>query len=129
MEKKFKLGLVLGRFQHLHNGHREIIEISRKLCQKTLILIGSCQESGTLRNPFTFETRKKAIGRIYQEDDILIGGLRDLTKENNIQCFIKKADVVAKAEKDKNGVEEAGREVRYNFFEEVLKNKIGRAHV
>lgn len=53
-------------------------------------------------------------------------------KENNIQCFIKKADVVAKAEKDKNGVEEAGREVRYNFFEEVLKNtnsnKIAIAH-
>ena len=84
MEKKFNLGLVLGRFQHLHNGHREIIEISRKLCQKTLILIGSCQESGTLRNPFEFEIRKKVICRIYQEDDVLIGGLRDLTNENDI---------------------------------------------
>lgn len=84
MEKKFNLGLVLGRFQHLHNGHREIIEISRKLCQKTLLLIGSCQESGTLRNPFEFEIRKKVICRIYQEDDVLIGGLRDLTNENDI---------------------------------------------
>lgn len=52
--------------------------------------------------------------------------------KNNIQCFIKRADVVAKAQIDKNGVEEAGREVRYNFFEEVLKNtnsnKIAIAH-
>lgn len=58
--------------------------------------------------------------------------VKSYCEENNIQCFIKRADVVAKAQIDKNGVEEAGREVRYNFFEEVLKdtnsNKIAIAH-
>lgn len=58
--------------------------------------------------------------------------VEDYCKKNNIQCYIKRADVVAKAQIDKNGVEEAGREVRYNFFNEVLKrtnsNKIAIAH-
>lgn len=58
--------------------------------------------------------------------------VEDYCKKNNIQCYIKRADVVAKAQIDKNGVEEAGREVRYNFFDEVLKktnsNKIAIAH-
>lgn len=58
--------------------------------------------------------------------------VKEYCDKNNIQCFIKRADVVAKAQIDKNGVEEAGREVRYNFFEEVLKNtnsnKIAIAH-
>lgn len=86
MEKKFELGLVLGRFQHLHKGHIEIIEISRKLCKKTMILIGSEQESGTLRNPYLFETRKNVISKIYDEEDVIISGLKDMTNENDI-CF------------------------------------------
>ena len=85
--KKFKLGLVLGRFNHMHNGHVEIIEISRQLCEKTLILIGSASECGTLRNPFKLETRKKVIQKIYGDpDDVVIGALNDMTNEDDI-CF------------------------------------------
>lgn len=87
MEKKFELGLVLGRFNHLHNGHMQIIDISRSLCKKTLILVGSSQESGTLRNPFKLETREKVINRVYGTcEDIIIGRLNDMTNENDI-CF------------------------------------------
>lgn len=50
----------------------------------------------------------------------------------NIPCFVKKADVVEIASQKKIGTEEAGRRVRYDFFEEVLKevgaNKIAIAH-
>lgn len=84
MEKIFEFGVVLGRFQHLHNGHMEIIDICRKLSRKTLILIGSSQESGTLRNPFNFEIRKSAISRMYHDEDVMIGALNDLTNENDI---------------------------------------------
>lgn len=86
MEKNFEFGLVLGRFQHLHSGHVEIIEMARKVCQKTLILICSSQESGTLRNPFKIETRKEVIQKIYQAEDVIIGDLADMTNENDI-CF------------------------------------------
>lgn len=84
MEKKFEFGLVLGRFHPMHNGHKEIIDMARQLCKKTLILVSSAQESGTLRNPFKIETRKKVIQKIYQDDDVIIGELDDLTNENDI---------------------------------------------
>lgn len=84
MEKKFEFGLVLGRFHPLHKGHMEIIDLARKLCKKTLILIGSAGESGTVRNPFKLETRKKIIHRVYPHEDVIIGALEDLTNENDI---------------------------------------------
>jgi len=58
--------------------------------------------------------------------------VKQFCKKNNIDFFIKKIDVVEKAKKEKKGIEETGREVRYNFFEEVIKktksNKIAIAH-
>ena len=52
--------------------------------------------------------------------------------KNNIPIFIKRADVEEIARKRKIGTEEAGRAVRYEFFEEVRKkvkaNKIATAH-
>ena len=84
MEKDYKLGLVLGRYNHIHNGHVEIINQSITLCEKTLILIGSAQECGTIRNPFKLETRKKAIKEIFNTEDVIIGELKDYTNENDI---------------------------------------------
>lgn len=82
---KFEFGLVLGRFQCMHKGHMQVIDVSRKLCEKTLILIGSSQESGTRRNPFSLETRKKMVEKIYgASQDVIIGTLDDMTNENDI---------------------------------------------
>ncbi len=53
-------------------------------------------------------------------------------KRNNIQFFAKRIDVEQIAQTEKIGTEEAGRNVRYQFFEEVLQkvgaNKIAIAH-
>ena len=53
-------------------------------------------------------------------------------KENNIKSYVKRIDVKNYANNNKQGTEEAGRTVRYNFFEEILKkekaNKIAIAH-
>lgn len=53
-------------------------------------------------------------------------------KENEIKCYIKRIDVKNYANNNKQGTEEAGRTVRYEFFEEILKkekaNKIAIAH-
>ena len=53
-------------------------------------------------------------------------------KKNNIKCFVKRVYVKKFADINKMGLEEAGRKVRYDFFEEILKkenaNKIGIAH-
>ena len=42
-------------------------------------------------------------------------------QKNNMQCFIKRIDVQQVAYTEKIGTEEAGRNIRYQFFEEVLQ--------
>ena len=53
-------------------------------------------------------------------------------KEKQIPFFAKREKVVKVAKSKKIGTEEAGREVRYNFFNEILNktnaNKIATAH-
>ena len=49
-----------------------------------------------------------------------------------IECFVKKTDVVKIAKEQGKGTEETGRNIRYDFFNEVLErvggNKIATAH-
>ena len=45
--------------------------------------------------------------------------VKEFCKKNNIEIFIKKANISEIAQKEKIGLEEAGRNIRYNFFEEV----------
>ena len=53
-------------------------------------------------------------------------------KENNIKCYVKRIDVKKYANNNRQGTEEAGRTIRYEFFEEILQkeeaNKIAIAH-
>lgn len=85
MNKLFKTSLILGRFNHIHNGHIMLIEMSRKISEKTLILIGSSDKSGTLRNPYTADLRQSLINKIYaNQNDVIIEQLDDLTDETDI---------------------------------------------
>ena len=58
--------------------------------------------------------------------------VEDYCNRNNIKCYIKRIDVIKIANDKKIGTEEAGRNVRYDFFEEIMKktgsNKIAIAH-
>lgn len=58
--------------------------------------------------------------------------VEDFCKGKNIECFVKREKVEEIAKNDKIGTEEAGRKVRYSFFDEVAKkvnaNKIATAH-
>ena len=75
--KQFKKGLILGRFQTLHKGHEYIIDKALDLCEEVLILIGSSDKSGTIENPFDYETRKYMLEAIYN-NKIIIAPLPDL---------------------------------------------------
>lgn len=83
MEEKY--GYLLGRFQPMHIGHQLLIEEGIKQAGngKFLVLIGSSQESGTVRNPFSYELRKKLIYEIYG-DRVLICPIPDLSNENDV---------------------------------------------
>ena len=66
--KKYKTGLVLGRFQTFHKGHEYIINKALEICSKVLVFIGSSDKDGTQENPFSYELRKKLIKKIYENE-------------------------------------------------------------
>lgn len=103
MGKMFKLGIIIGRFQTFHNGHKEIIDSACKICERVGVLIGSSQEFGTLKNPFSFAKRKQILEKVYG-NKIEIYPLPDIGVGNNsewgkyvlkqiIYYFRKKPDV------------------------------------
>ena len=49
--------------------------------------------------------------------------VQEYCKKYNIECFVKRADVQKIASEKKIGTEEAGRKVRYDFFEEFCKKQ------
>ena len=84
--KPYDIGLIVGRFQHFHIGHKSLVENAYKLCDRVLILVGSSQEFGTLRNPYPPSTRIDVIREIYGRDNtnLIVTELADLTNENDI---------------------------------------------
>ncbi len=69
---------------------------------------------------------------IRQEADTETKYVQEFCKNLGIDCFIKKTDVIQYAKEHKIGTEEAGRVIRYEFFDEIAKkvlaNKIVTAH-
>ena len=61
MIKKYQTLIYIGRFSPFHHGHLETIKTASKLCQKLLIIVGSSHGPRTIKNPWTFEERKKFI--------------------------------------------------------------------
>lgn len=66
--KKYKCGLYVGRFQPIHIGHESVIRKMLNECNQVIIAIGSAQESGTERNPFTFEQRADLIMNVFYRE-------------------------------------------------------------
>ena len=85
--KMYDLGLVIGRFQMFHLGHKYIIDNALNLCNRVVIYIGSSQESGTEKNPFSYETRAGMIEQCYPVEtkigSIIIRPLPDAKLGNN----------------------------------------------
>lgn len=76
--------LMIGRFNVFHLGHQALANLGLMRCNRLLILVGSAQESGTPRNPFSVETRIKVIRSIFPCEAVIVRGLPDLTNENDI---------------------------------------------
>ena len=78
----YKLGIIVGRFQTFHLGHQDMIDTAIELCEDVGVFIGSSQESGTEKNPFSYEVRESLIRRIYG-GSISIFPLPDIGVGNN----------------------------------------------
>ena len=102
--KKYKTGLVLGRFQTFHKGHEYIINKALEISDKVLVFIGSSDKFGTIENPFSYELREKLIKKIYGneivENKLIISPLADLGAGNvtkwGIIYFVKREKFLEK---------------------------------
>ena len=77
----FDFSVFIGRFQPFHNGHKIIIDEALKQSKKVIVLIGSANSPSTIRNPFSYEDRKKFILSSYDQKDkerIIIVPLNDI---------------------------------------------------
>jgi nicotinamide-nucleotide adenylyltransferase len=82
--KPFKLGFMLGRFQHIHLGHEMLIRKAASVCDTLIVLVGSEQAKGTLRNPFDINVRLGLIRKVFKDDkNIIISSISDLTHEDD----------------------------------------------
>jgi bifunctional NMN adenylyltransferase/nudix hydrolase len=103
MTKRYKLAILIGRFQPLHMGHRANIRSAfMNVADEVQILIGSSFQPRTPKNPFTYQERfdeiQSAIGQMMglecEGDLYRISPLRDYKYSNNtwiaqVQSIIK----------------------------------------
>ncbi len=81
-KKAFQLGLLVGRFQTFHTGHEMMIQTALEVCERVGVFIGSSQESGTAKNPFSYDTRVKMLRAVFGRQ-IEIYPLPDIGVGNN----------------------------------------------
>lgn len=84
ISRPYDAGLYVGRFQHIHKGHEATIEQALMVCDRLLILVGSAQEQGTIRNPWDVSLRINMIKEVYPHDNVIVHALSDYSEPGDI---------------------------------------------
>ena len=82
MDKPYKLGILVGRFQTIHLGHEKMVNTALHLCRQVGVFVGSSQESLTSKNPFSYELREEMLHAVFG-DAIRVYPLPDIGVGNN----------------------------------------------
>ena len=82
MDKPYKLGILVGRFQAIHLGHEKMVNTALHLCRQVGVFVGSSQESLTSKNPFSYEIREEMLHAVFG-DAIRVYPLPDIGVGNN----------------------------------------------
>lgn len=103
--EKYKAAVFIGRFQPFHNAHKLVVDHGLAIADKVIIIVGSSNESRTIKNPFTFKERKKLILDEYpNNDNIIIMAQEDKFYDeslwvnettHNIKSHVKLTDSIA----------------------------------
>lgn len=121
---KYKHGLVVMRAQPLHSGHEKIIKNMLQNCQEVTVILGSIQEQGTERNPFSYTERKQMIQNVFANElqRLKVMGLFDINNPvewgNFVLDFIKES----LPERHKPDVYYAGSDYDAHWFGQVFDN-------
>ncbi|MBR6918696.1 MAG: adenylyltransferase/cytidyltransferase family protein [Clostridia bacterium] len=66
-DKPYSLGITVGRFQTVHSGHIMMIKCAMAICDEVALFVGSSQESGTEKNPFSYDMRREMLSRVFAD--------------------------------------------------------------
>ncbi len=67
MKKKFGIGLVIGRFQPFHLGHKYLIEKALELCEEIIIVVCG-PEMKNDNNPYNYEERLQMLEKFLEKE-------------------------------------------------------------
>src|SRR3989344_3683432 len=68
-KQKYQTGLVIGRFQPLHLGHKYLIEKALEVCDKLIIGIGSANKNDG-KNPYPADMRVEFLKKFVNEEKL-----------------------------------------------------------
>lgn len=129
---KEKVLETIKKYDLIQSGDKLVLGVSGgpdSMCMLNVLLEIKKDESNSLNFEITVAHINHMI-RQEAEDDAKY--VEEYCKKNDIEFHKKSIDVKEMANNKKMGLEEAGREARYTFFDEVLKkvgaNKIAIAH-
>jgi bifunctional NMN adenylyltransferase/nudix hydrolase len=84
---KYRLTVVIGRFQPFHVIHLQLIQKALGLGEKTLVILGSAKRAPNIKNPFTPAQREQMIRECFSDEEnarVTFQPLRDYPyNENN----------------------------------------------
>ncbi len=125
---KQKILQTIKKYNLIENGDSIVIGVSGG--PDSICLLHVLNE---LKNELNFKIYVAHINHmIRKEADEETEYVKEFCENLGIECYIKRIDVVKIANNLKRGTEETGRQIRYEFFKEVLEkttsNKIATAH-
>lgn len=125
---KEKVICTIKKYNLIENGDKIVLGVSGG--PDSISMLNILNE---IKTEFDFEIFVAHINHmIRKEADEDEKYVQEYCEKNNIKCYVKRIDVQQIANTNKIGTEEAGRKIRYEFFEEIMKkvgaNKIGIAH-
>ena len=85
--RKRPYGVIIGRFQPYHMGHKSMLEDALKDYEKVVLVLGSAQSAPSIKNPFTPQSREQMIRACLteaQNKSLSFVGVRDYPYTLNI---------------------------------------------
>lgn len=67
-DKQFDTLVFIGRIQPFHLGHKAVIDKALEHAHEVVVVLGSCFQPRSTKNPFTFEERKAMIESCYPRE-------------------------------------------------------------
>ena len=125
-----KYGIILGRFQPFHKGHESLVAAVKAKGLIPVIIIGSSQESGTTKNPYSTNQRADMILSIYP--DVRLGKVPDdVSWERWVQNLIAAIPVplpqatlvVHNKEEDRMDFSYKGQDFKNTFYSDIYNTE------